>query len=121
MSYVNLEDFQKYTGIIQDENKLTLQSYIDASEEIVEDYLGYAPNIFKLIDNEVVIVDLPYEAPQLIKMTVMRIAALLATESDMNIGITSKSFGEGGGRSFLNTVNFDKYLIQISSYRLIRI
>jgi hypothetical protein len=57
--------------------------------------------------------------PSIIKMTVLRIAALLQTESDGNIGISSKSFADSGTRNFINTVNFDKYLIQLSHYKLI--
>jgi hypothetical protein len=57
--------------------------------------------------------------PEIIKMTVLRIATLLQSESDGNIGVTSKSFADSGNRTFVNTVNFDKYLIQISSYKLL--
>jgi hypothetical protein len=57
--------------------------------------------------------------PDIIKMTVLRIATLLQTESDSNIGVTSKSFADSGTRTFVNTVNFDKYLIQISKYKLL--
>jgi hypothetical protein len=57
--------------------------------------------------------------PEIIKMTVLRIATLLQSESDSNIGVTSKSFADSGTRTFINTVNFDKYLIQISNYKLI--
>lgn len=57
--------------------------------------------------------------PSIIKMTVLRIAALLQTESDGNIGITSKSFADSGSRTFINTSNFDKYLIQISSFKIL--
>jgi hypothetical protein len=57
--------------------------------------------------------------PGIIRMTVLRIAALLQTESDGNIGVTSKSFADSGARTFVNTVNFDKYLVQISSYKLL--
>jgi hypothetical protein len=57
--------------------------------------------------------------PKIIKMTVLRIASLLQTESDGNIGVTSKSFGDSGTRTFINTVNFDKYLIQISTFKLL--
>jgi hypothetical protein len=56
--------------------------------------------------------------PEIIKMTVLRIASLLETESNGNIGITSKSFSDSGTRTFINTVNFDKYLIQLSNYKL---
>jgi hypothetical protein len=59
--------------------------------------------------------------PNVIKLTVLRIAALLQTESDNSIGVTSVSFGESGGRSFLNYTNFDKYLTPISKYKLLTI
>jgi hypothetical protein len=57
--------------------------------------------------------------PRIIKMTVLRIASLLQTESDGNIGVTSKSFGDSGNRSFINTVSFDKYLIQLSTFKIL--
>ena len=59
--------------------------------------------------------------PQVIIMTVLRIAAILMSESDSNIGVTSKSFGDSGGRTFINYTNFDKYLLPLSSYRLLSI
>ncbi|MDR1301541.1 MAG: phage gp6-like head-tail connector protein [Treponema sp.] len=59
--------------------------------------------------------------PRLITMTVLRIAALLHTEEDGNIGITGKNFGESGGRTFINTINFNKYLFPLSQYKLMSI
>lgn len=58
------------------------------------------------------------DLPQIIKLTVLRIAALLQTESNNNIGISGKSFMDGS-RTFMNFVNYDKYLIQTSKYKLI--
>jgi hypothetical protein len=57
--------------------------------------------------------------PSLFKQTALRIAALLLTENDGNIGITSKSFGDSGSRSFMSYTNFDKYLSPLSRYRLL--
>lgn len=57
--------------------------------------------------------------PELIKLTVLRIATLLQSESDSNIGITSKSFGDSGTRVFQNYTNFDKYLKPLSRYKLL--
>jgi hypothetical protein len=57
--------------------------------------------------------------PRIIKMTVLRIASLLQSEASGNIGVTSKSFGDSGTRTFINTVNFDKYLIQISAFKIL--
>ena len=57
--------------------------------------------------------------PNVILSSVLRIAALLQSESDQNIGVTSKSVGDSGARTFINTVNFEKYLLPISRYRLL--
>jgi hypothetical protein len=57
--------------------------------------------------------------PRIIKMTVLRIASLLQTESSGNIGVTSKSFADSGTRTFTNYTNFDKYLIQISTFKIL--
>lgn len=57
--------------------------------------------------------------PELMKLTVLRIATLLQSESDSNIGITSKSFGDAGTRVFQNYTNFDKYLLPLSRYKLL--
>jgi hypothetical protein len=59
------------------------------------------------------------DMPKIIKLTIMRIAAILQTESDGNIGVTSKSFGENGDRTFVSYTNFDKYLLPLSNYKLL--
>ena len=58
------------------------------------------------------------DLPQIIKLTVLRIAALLQTESNNNIGISGKSFMDGS-RTFVSYTNYDKYLISCSKYKLI--
>ena len=58
------------------------------------------------------------DLPQIIKLTVLRIAALLQTESNNNIGISGKSFMDGS-RTFMNFTNYDRYLIACSKYKLI--
>lgn len=59
--------------------------------------------------------------PGLVKLTVLRIASLLITESSGNIGITAKSFGDAGSKTFVNYTNFAKYLEPISTYRLVKL
>ena len=58
------------------------------------------------------------DLPAIIKLTVLRIAAILQTESNNNIGISGKSFMDGS-RTFMNFTNYDKYLISCSKYKLI--
>ena len=59
------------------------------------------------------------DLPDIIKLTVLRIAALLQTESNNNIGISGKSSFIDGSRTFMNFTNYDKYLISCSKYKLI--
>jgi len=59
--------------------------------------------------------------PETIKGTILRIAALLQTESDGNIGITGKSFAENGSRTFINFTDFNKFLAPVGRWKLIRI
>jgi hypothetical protein len=61
------------------------------------------------------------EIPNIILTTILRIATLLQTESDSNIGVTSKYFGDSGTRTFVNNTDYSKYLLPISQYKLIRI
>jgi hypothetical protein len=59
--------------------------------------------------------------PELLRITVLRLAALLNTEAKGNIGVTSKSFGDSGSRTFLNNTDYNRYLFPVSSYCLLRI
>jgi hypothetical protein len=59
--------------------------------------------------------------PELLRITVLRLAALLNTEAKGNIGVTSKSFGDSGSRTFLNNTDYNRYLLPVSSYCLLRI
>jgi hypothetical protein len=61
------------------------------------------------------------DMPNILKTTVLRIGAILQAEGDNNIAVSSKSFGDSGNRVFMNYTNFDKYLLPISSYKLLRI
>jgi hypothetical protein len=57
--------------------------------------------------------------PEIIKMTVLRIATMLQAESDSNIAVSSKSFGDSGTRTFINYTDYSKYLLPISIYKLL--
>ena len=116
---IDLKQFQIYSNVNTDNPEIQ-NSYLMSAQNIVNDYIGYDIEYYLLNPITGLIEDV-IEIPEIIKLTIMRIAAILQTEGDSNIGITSKSFGDSGTRTFINTVNFDKYLIQISNYRKIRI
>ena len=58
--------------------------------------------------------------PSIIKLTIMRIGALLWAEQNGNIGVTSVSSGMGDSRVFTNYTNYNRYLSEIANYRVLR-
>ena len=166
---VTKEELLGFSGIEFESGNNIAELFIGASQNIVENYLGYeieskeytkhfalhSSNIIKCgiknitnvseitidgtpvedyyIDDDKIILKQPVisdniivtftagfstDLPQIIKLTVLRIAALLQTESNNNIGISGKSFIDGS-RTFTNFTNFDRYLIACSKYKLI--
>lgn len=180
MSFVSLEMFNQYTGNFEDnEQALALkESYLNAAESVVIDYLGYNPinnsydeflsgiGDYKLylharpitsinfifingemadisnmdtkdgyifdrchkfrFPNGVENIHINYNAgyspdsiPEIIKVTVMRIAALMLQEQGGNIGLTGKAMGENS-RTFINYTNYDKFLEPLEDLRIMR-
>ena len=58
------------------------------------------------------------EIPAIFKQVNIEIANLIQTMSGNNIGITSKSFGSDGSRTFIQNTNYDRYLQNLSIYKL---
>ena len=121
----SLELFQRYSNVfIDNEDSLAVElqrSYIDFAEEEVENFLGYDPGEGQVINPKTLKLENVSEVPRVIVLTVLRIAALLQAESDGSIGVTSKSWGDGGARTFVNYTNFQKFLTPIARYKLIRL
>jgi len=118
-NYLRLE-----TKPIQKINEIEINGIIEPLEEFYfdDDTLLYrgSKKFPEGIKNVLVDFDAGFEnVPDLIKLTCLRIAAILQTEADNNIAITSKSFGESGSRTFYNFTNFQKYLLPISKWKLV--
>ena len=56
------------------------------------------------------------QVPALITQTVYRIATLMLTEANGNIGITSSSYSDGS-RSFVNYQNYQKFLSPLRGFK----
>lgn len=118
-NYLRLE-----TKPIQKINGIEINGIIEPLEEFYfdDDTLLYkgSKKFPEGIKNVLVDFEAGFEnVPDLIKLTCLRIAAILQTEADNNIAITSKSFGESGSRTFYNFTNFQKYLLPISKWKLV--
>ena len=116
---IDIETFKKYSNVFTDNDELQ-ELYLTSAQEIVSSYLGYdcEKEIIDIETQEIKTVDI---IPEIILMTIMRIAAILQMESDGNIAISSKSFADSGTRTFINYTDYSKYLLPISKYRKIRI
>lgn len=57
--------------------------------------------------------------PELIPITILRIAALMLSEEGGNIGLTGKSFADQS-RTFVSYTNYDKYLEPLNSLRIVK-
>ena len=103
---------------------ITVVSEITIDGTLVEDYYIDDDKIIlkqPVISDNIIVkftAGFGVDLPQIIKLTVLRIAALLQTESNNNIGISGKSFMDGS-RTFVNFTNFDRYLIACSKYKII--
>lgn len=94
-------------------------------DEVIIDgqYLKFTSKSVCVGDEVAVMLNCGWEVenmPGIIKLTALRIAGCMATESDGNIGISSKSFSESGSRVFLNQ-KYDRYLEPIERYRAYKI
>lgn len=57
--------------------------------------------------------------PSVITLSILRIATLMLSETNGNIGLTGKSFADNS-RTFINYSNYKKYLQPLDSLRIIR-
>ncbi len=59
------------------------------------------------------------QMPSVITLSILRIATLMLSETNGNIGLTGKSFADNS-RTFINYSNYRKYLQPLDSLRIIR-
>lgn len=125
-----LEVVQRLESIEVNSNYISLDQYIDVINSIedsnhnpITDYAirkNYI--IFKQVINDIIYLD--YDSglsvvPASIKLAIMQIATLKLLESGKKIGITGIQNPDGIGNTFINYTNYDKWLQQIKSYRII--
>ena len=89
----------------------TLSSiYINSAHGVIQAYIGFDPETDSKWNTDNVFTSL-------VQFVCMEIATLMQQEEGQNIGINSKSFGESGSRTFLNVVDYSKYLHRLDQYR----
>lgn len=105
---VTIDKFNEYTGNFEDSNEAVdlKTTFLKSAQELVGEYLRYDPEE-KWEGHEV---------PEIVRLTVMRIATLMLMEGGENIGVSSKSFSDNT-RTFISYTNYAKYLSPIQTYR----
>lgn len=109
---VTLTDFNTYTGNYETSNEVdALKSEILVSaQNIVADFLRFDPENYDWTSEGL------SACPEIIELTIKRIATLLLMEAGENIGVTSKSMPDNS-RTFINYTSYFKYLRPIQNYR----
>ena len=113
---VSIAQFNAFSGNYEDKESAveTKILFLESAEEIVEGYLGYDPEAQPqpdLWDSNTI--------PASIRLSILRIATLMLSETGGNIGLTGRSFGDNS-RTFINYSNYRKYLQPLDPIRLMR-
>ncbi|MCQ2052960.1 MAG: hypothetical protein MJZ03_03395 [archaeon] len=104
---VTIEQLQKFSGVYPDDDSLQ-KIYIGSASQTIADYVGFDVETSSEYANAI---------PDVFKFVCLEIATLMQEEESQNLGINSKSFGESGTRTFLNVVDYSKYLRRLDSFR----
>lgn len=114
---ITVEELAKFSGVHKNDDPVSvslLEIYIGSATSMIKSYLGYSPE-----DTENIPESVDDNARKMFKFVCLEIASLMQMEEKNNIGVNSKSFGESGTRSFLNVVDYDKYLRRLNAYRIV--
>lgn len=105
---VTVQQFDAYSGNYEDnENAVSIKTmFLKSAQEICDGYLGFdAETKWE-----------PEEMPEVVKLSILRVATLMLSESGGNIGLTGKSF-DNNSRTFINYSNYRKYLQPLDPIR----
>ena len=110
---VTLDRFNAYTGNYESDETINAlkTEYIKSAQNIVSDFLRFDPEDHTWSENAESNV-----CPDIIVLTITRIATLLLMEAGENIGVTGKSMPDNS-RTFINYTSYMKYLRPIQNYR----
>lgn len=103
---VDVDTFNAYTGNMEDSTEAVelKKLFLNSAEELVSEYLRFKPE------------DEYTEIPEVIKLTILRIATLMLMEGGENIGVSGKSFADNS-RTFISYTNYSKYLSPLQTFR----
>ncbi len=107
---ITISQFDSYTGNCEDSTEIQnlKTTFLHAAQDLVGEYLRFDPEDTENWTDGAV--------PEVVKLTILRIATLMLMEGGENIGVTGKSFADNS-RTFIQYTNYMKYLTPIQTYR----
>ena len=109
---------QEVTEVIVDGVTLTADDYsVESDRIIVEDITKRSVSKYTYTAGYEYLDD----APEVMKIVVLKIATLLMTEANQNIGVTGVSSSDGFSRTFINYTNYQKHLIPLNKYKVMKL
>lgn len=108
---VTVKEFDNYSGNYEDSSEAvaTKELFLKSAQELCDAYLGFDCQA-TWDDNT---------RPSVVKLSILRIATLMLSETGGNIGLTGKSFADNS-RTFVNYSNYRKYLQPLDGIRDVR-
>lgn len=105
---VTVNEFNSYTGNLEDSSDVVSlkTTFLCSAQELVGEYLRFNPEEKWTV----------LTVPNLVKLTILRIATLMLMEGGENIGISGKSFSDNS-RTFISYTNYMKYLSPLQTFR----
>jgi hypothetical protein len=107
---VSVAQLNAYSGNFEDSvDAVTIKTmFLKSAQEICDGYLGFeAEEKWEAT-----------EIPEVVRLSILRVATLMLSESGGNIGLTGKSF-DGNSRTFINYSNYRKYLQPLDPLRTV--
>lgn len=110
---ITREQLEKFSGVYREEDDTLAEIYIDSAKQRIIDYVGYDPETCEdFITDGVAVI------PKIFMLVNLEIATLIQAEEGTNLGVnTSQDIGVN--RTYLNVVNYDRYLERLSAWRKI--
>lgn len=117
---ITTEQLSRFSGVYPENDDLQT-IYINSAMQKISDYVGFDPEAHEGFKKEIKTDEGNIEQiiiPDVFRLVCLEIATLMQTEEGSNLGVnTSNEIGIN--RTFLNVVDYSKYLDRLSAYRIV--
>lgn len=113
---ITKEELSTFSGKYPEEDKDLREIYIGSAGSVINEYLGFKVEE-EYSETDIGSGEVVLKVPEIFKLVCLEIASLMQLEENSNLGVSSSSDVGGIGRTFLNQIDYSKYLARLSAYR----